>query len=51
MYVLSKSEFKTQKGALKKIQHWEDTNSLDNPPPNIYEVIRKIEVKKEWRVK
>ncbi len=50
MYVLSSSEFKTQKEALKKIKEWEDIGSLNEPVPNIYEVKRILKVKKEWRI-
>lgn len=43
-YVLSASEFKTKKDALKKIQNWFDNNDLEGMP-HIYEVVKKFEVK------
>ena len=40
-YVISASEFKTKKGALAKIQEWNDGDGLDNDP-KVYEVTKKF---------
>ena len=50
MFVLSASEFKSQKAALNRIKHWEETKKLKKDLPFVYEVVKKYRPVRVWKL-
>lgn len=49
-YVLSASEFKSQKAAVNKIADWDKRGELKGNPPFVYEVVKKYRAVRVWKL-